>query len=443
MNKYMQTDKRWGNLGYPKAPYCLRNCGCGEVSICNIIIETDKYAKATPKTILRFCRQFADPNGNGTYWSGIPVMMKHYGLTEVQEHQTMKPLWTELAKGNRVAVFLMGSKAGGSKGVHWTSSGHFVCGTKYKYENGKHWVYIKDSYSNSKLRNGWIAYEDNMRNDVLKVWSGKLPASEKAYVPNAPYENGLPVGTVQYGTTGSDLKHLKTFLNWCINADLHPENKKCANKTVNAIKRFQTQYGLEVDGIFGAECRKKAKEIIKKYAKNTWADDANAFAKKIANDNSYHYKLWTKNVKTHYCPICKNYPKGEYHGWNCIGFASAVWHHGGGLGNKCWCGMISSETYEKILYAKTDAEALALAQKYVGIKELEVIRNTSGIPKSKWKAGDHCAKFDGKNYKHTFYYMGNGKVADSSNWHSDKDIAVRDYTNYTAKVIIRYTGDKK
>lgn len=177
--KYMQTDSRWGSLGYPKKPYYLKNCGCGEVAICNILIEMEQLKNYTPKSILPYCRQYADPHGNGTYWSGIPAMMRHYGLTEVQEHQTMKPLWDELAKGERVAVYLMGSRKGGSKGVKWTSSGHFVCSVAYKYENGKHWVYMKDSYSNSSLRNGWISYEDNMRNDVLKVWSGKLrPAPE-------------------------------------------------------------------------------------------------------------------------------------------------------------------------------------------------------------------------------------------------------------------------
>lgn len=172
--KYMQTDKRWGGLGYPRKPWYLRNCGCGEVSICNAIIEMEQYKNYTPATIQPYCKQFADKHGNGTYWSGIPAMMKHYGMTEVKEHATMAPLWKELAKGGRVAIYLMGSRRGGSKGVHWTSSGHFVCSVAYKYEKGKHWVYVKDSYSNSSLRNGWISYEDNMRLDVLKVWSGKL-----------------------------------------------------------------------------------------------------------------------------------------------------------------------------------------------------------------------------------------------------------------------------
>ena len=82
--KYLQTDSRWGGLGYPKSPYCLRNCGCGEVAICNCIIEMDRFKNYTPAVIQPYCRQFAAPNGDGTYWSGIPAMMKHYGMTEVQ-----------------------------------------------------------------------------------------------------------------------------------------------------------------------------------------------------------------------------------------------------------------------------------------------------------------------------------------------------------------------
>lgn len=191
--KYMQTDSRWGSLGYPKKPYYLRNCGCGEVSIANIIIEMDKYASYTPATIQPYCKQYADPKGNGTYWSGIPAMMKHYGLTEVKEHATMSPLWTELAKGDRVAIYLMGSRKGGSKGVKWTSGGHFVCSVGYQYKNGKHMVYVKDSYSNSSLRNGWISYEENMRNDVLKVWSGKLNKAQAT----KPYSGEYPNTTVK------------------------------------------------------------------------------------------------------------------------------------------------------------------------------------------------------------------------------------------------------
>ena len=172
--KFLQTDSRWGGLGYPKKPWYIRNCGCGEVSIANIIIEMERYKNYTPATIQPYCKQFAAPNGDGTYFSGIPKMMAHYGLTEVKEHATMSTLWTELAKGDRVAIYLMGSRSGGSKGVRWTSGGHFVCSVGYKFRDKKHHLYVKDSYSNSSLRNGWITYEENMKNDVLRVWSGKL-----------------------------------------------------------------------------------------------------------------------------------------------------------------------------------------------------------------------------------------------------------------------------
>lgn len=190
MNKtnYKQYDTRWAKLGYPKAPWYIKDCGCGEVAICNCIIEMDKYKSYTPKTIQPYCKQYAAPNGNGTYFSGIPAMMKHYGMTEVKEHQTMASLWKELAKGDRVAIYLMGNRKGGSKGVHWTSSAHFVCSVDYKVKSGKHYVYVKDSNSTSSLRNGFIAYEDNMRGDVSRVWSGKLPKSTKKTVAQIAQE---------------------------------------------------------------------------------------------------------------------------------------------------------------------------------------------------------------------------------------------------------------
>ena len=127
--KYLQTDSRWGGLVYPRPPYFIRGCGCGEVAICNCIIEMDRYKSYTPATIQPYCKQYADPNGNGTYWSGIPAMMKYYGMTEVQEHETMSSLWKEMAKGDRVCILLMGARPGGSKGVHWTSGGHYIAGT--------------------------------------------------------------------------------------------------------------------------------------------------------------------------------------------------------------------------------------------------------------------------------------------------------------------------
>lgn len=272
--KYLQTDSRWGGLVYPRPPYFIRGCGCGEVAICNCIIEMDRYRSYTPATIQPYCKQYADPNGNGTYWSGIPAMMKYYGMTEVQEHANMTSLWKELAKGNRVVIYLMGARAGGSKGVHWTSGGHYVCSVAYKYENGKHWVYVKDSYSNSSLRNGWISYEDNMRGDVVKVWSGKIAVKKPAYVPKTAYKGKLPTKTVKHGDRGEQVKRLKDFLRWRFNYKF--SNDVFGAGTEKAVRNFQRkyakQYGLKVDGIFGPACLKVAKKIVDKYEKKYGPD---------------------------------------------------------------------------------------------------------------------------------------------------------------------------
>ena len=268
MNKtnYKQYDTRWGGLPYPKKPWYIKNCGCGEVAICNTIIEMSEYASYTPATIQPYCKQYAAPNGDGTYHSGIPAMMKYYGMTEVKEHATMAPLWDELAKGDRVAIYLMGKRAAGSKGIRWTSSGHFICSVDYKYENGKHYIYVKDSNATSASRNGWISYEENMRNAVLKVWSGKIKViSPTSYKPSTPYSGTLPKGTVKDGVKGDDTKACQTFLNWCINAGLSIDGSAGA-KTVNAIKVYQKTYGLGVDGSFGSKSRTKAQEIIKEHA---------------------------------------------------------------------------------------------------------------------------------------------------------------------------------
>ena len=183
--------------------------------------------------------------------------------------------------------------------------------------------------------------------------------------------------------------------------------------------------------------------------------DMNAWARKISADNRYHYNMWGSASQSHKCPICSklDYNKDSDHfGWNCIGFGAAVWHHGGCLGNICNCHWISGPggTGEYLLEAKTDADALKLAKEYTGISEIIIIRNKNGIPKSQWKAGDICLQFNGNVFQHVFYYPGGDTVIDSTRIYNDKkkwtkevianQIKERNYKNYSAKVIVRYTG---
>lgn len=184
---YKQYDTRWAKLPYRYNPDNIGNNGCGEVSVCNSIIEMVSQMNQTPATMVDYCRQFAC--SDGTYHSGIPKMLEHYGCTEVMEHPHFASLWRELEKGNRIAIYLMDSTPAGSKGVHWTSGGHFVASVAYKCENGQHWVYMKDSNSISELRNGWITYEGNIRGACPKVWSGKLNGAP-APTPTPPQPEG-------------------------------------------------------------------------------------------------------------------------------------------------------------------------------------------------------------------------------------------------------------
>lgn len=224
--------------------------------------------------------------------------------------------------------------------------------------------------------------------------------------------------------------------------------------TVKAMQKFLKVQGLytgSIDGVMGAKTVKAWQKWLNnptykkepKPEEKTWVEKAVAWAKKIAKDNSYHYVKWSKNSETHECPICHDHPKGKYHGWNCIGFAFACWHHGGGL--KCHCNnhVIANEIGEKIYNAKTDAEALAIARKHIGLTDIKVIRNNKKVvPQSKMKAGDIGLNFSGNKYKHCFFYIGNGKMADaqgsSGKVPNDKQIAIRKACS--AKVVIRYIG---
>lgn len=253
------------------------------------------------------------------------------------------------------------------------------------------------------------------------------------------YKGTIPTPTIKKGTKGQNVKNLQTFLNWYGGYKLAVDGIDGV-KTTNAVKSFQKAEKLTVDGIYG----NKSYNAAKAYKYVSWQDNANSWATAIANDNSWHYVKFTNNKKTHECPICHHHAKGKYHGWNCIGFAFSVWHHGGVLGNTCNCHVITNGQAEKMLSAKTTSDAYSIAKKCTGLSGLQIIRNKNGIPKNQWQNGDICLKFNGSTFSHMFYYMGNGKIVDShyadGKIKNNDQIKVRSYDSYKCKIIIRYTG---
>lgn len=483
---YKQYDTRWASLPYPKKPWLIRNCGCGEVSICNAIIDMKQYANETPKTIQPYMKQFAESRGNGTYHYGIPTAMKHFGMTEVAEHATMSKLWAELRKGGRNAVLLMGSRSAGSKGVKWTGCGHFVEISGYKEEGGKHWVYVKDSASTSSYRNGWITYEDNIRGACLKCWSGKLNGSLST--ATAPTVGITSDGKLTIDGIGgiSTVKAMQRFFGTTQDGVISGQNQSLAKwypalKSVKyakggspCVKNLQRWLGIKEDGIWGKgtstalqkKIGVKADGIFGKgsmsawqkylnanekavYPTTTWVDKANAWARKISAEK-YHYVKWNSKVTaTHTCPICTGRKYDNYFGWNCIGYSFAVWFHGGNLKNKCSCSVISSGKggqWDRLLKV-SQAEANKLATSWVGVP-VTVIRNGGkAIPLSQLKAGDICCLYSGGTAEHIIYYMGNGKYSDSNTTggigsakNIRADLAMSSSVKSKLKLAIRYCG---
>ncbi len=218
--------------------------------------------------------------------------------------------------------------------------------------------------------------------------------------------------------------------------------------TSKAVQKF---LGVTADGLFGKNSVKALQTWVNKVTASTpstWVDKANAWARKIAGEK-YHYVKWSKVTATHTCPICNGRKYDNYYGWNCIGFAFAVWHHGGGLKNKCSCGVISSGKggqWDKLL-SQSISTANANATKWVGIP-VTVIRNGGkAIPQSMLKAGDICCLYKNGTAEHIIYYMGNGKYSDSNTTggignakNIRADLTLSSSVKSKLKLAIRYTG---
>ena len=170
---------------------------------------------------------------------------------------------------------------------------------------------------------------------------------------------------------------------------------------------------------------------------------SSTWAKKIADDNSYHYVTFSSDPKTQECPVCNDHPEGRYRGWNCIGFAFACWRHGAGIQSNCSCSVINDGQWNQLLNCKTDAEADRLATRLVGVP-CKVIRNGGdAIPIGKLKQGDIISLYNDSGYYHTMFYEGGGKAADCTSGRSDNIQAGNTLSKSTKskiKVAIRYGG---
>ena len=140
-----------------------------------------------------------------------------------------------------------------------------------------------------------------------------------------PYTGILPNGTVKKGDKGSDVKAVQNFLNWCINAKLAVDGN-CGNLTDKAIRKYQTQYKLKIDGIFGSASKRKAQEIINKY---TILDACKAQAEWSKNSK---YK-WQKDPtveKSKFYETCVTFASCVGQRVKLIPIGKYIWHNSKG-----------------------------------------------------------------------------------------------------------------
>lgn len=186
----------------------------------------------------------------------------------MKKGEPMSKAWAELDKGNRIGIILFNNNKA-PNGIRWTSGGHYVAFTDYKKsKKGLHLFYTKDSgpRDHDSAKHGYYSYENSMKHCISQMFIVERINAPKPHKIPTPYTGKLPKATVKKGSRGSDVKAVQTFLNWCLGSKLKVDGK-AGSKTVSAIKKFQKKCGLTQDGKFGSASRKKASEIIKKYAK--------------------------------------------------------------------------------------------------------------------------------------------------------------------------------
>lgn len=177
-----QGDPRWANLPYPRNPWTVKSDGCGLCAVTMCAMELSKYWDYTPKDTIGFMRPYAT-NGNGTEWAGIDAGLNKY-LGNYKRHYNMSAFWDEVSKGDRVGVILFGSNTA-PDGTVWTRGGHYVAFVDYKYEDGQHWLYTKDS--SYRHNDGWHSYERSMVGCIPDVlWTAEVKDVKNGWI----HENG-------------------------------------------------------------------------------------------------------------------------------------------------------------------------------------------------------------------------------------------------------------
>ncbi len=272
---YRQYDGPWAKKPYPTKKCTVSGAGCGLLACTHIAMEQEAKANWTPENLRPWMlkKGFAIA-GQGTKWEGITETLKHIGHKTVVRiyNDPMSEAFKELNKGNRIGIILFKSGRGGSSKVTWTTCGHYVAFTAYKYENGLHMFYCKDS--GGRKHDGWYSYERSMKGVVYKMWIvervGNQVTPKKATTPDGKLVvDGIGgvatvkaiqrfVGAPKDGVISSQNKSMKQYYS-ALKSVSFSENPKGSS----TVKLMQKWLGIFPDGIWGKQTSIALQKVLK------------------------------------------------------------------------------------------------------------------------------------------------------------------------------------
>ena len=139
--------------------------------------------------------------------------------------------------------------------------------TLYQYRDKSHTTSTKSSLSGwiqekepTTTWGSWSAWQDAKvtATSTRKVKTQQVIASYSYPTNPSPSGYEMPERVITYGCWGGgDVCWVQEFLVDCCGYNIAVD-AKCGSETVEAIKKFQSAYGLTVDGMFGTESKNKA-----------------------------------------------------------------------------------------------------------------------------------------------------------------------------------------
>lgn len=182
---FLQYSGSWAPKLYPagnKKRSTYTTSGCGPCSTAALVYNVN--ASTTPLTTGGYSSSIGGATqGGATYHSTINKIINHFGMVS-KEVGTMSAFFSEMKKGDAWGVLLF--RAGkGPTGIKFTSGGHYMSATAYKYESGRHYVYLRDS--GKRGHTGWYHY-GQFKGLIKKAWIVRKKQTPKPAPAPAPKE---------------------------------------------------------------------------------------------------------------------------------------------------------------------------------------------------------------------------------------------------------------